>query len=70
MSVYRTIGPLVCCPAIMLMICYSFYSYDTISDDTELKQRLEGITHLVEHPSQMQPPGTVAEEIRCVFEDI
>ena len=47
------------CPAIMLMICYFFYSYDTISDDTELKQRLEGITHLVEHPSQMQPPGNV-----------
>jgi len=35
----------------------SLYRYDEILEGEELKSRLEGITHLVEHPTQMKPPG-------------
>ena len=32
--------------------------YDTLGGDNSLRERLEGtITNLVEHPTQMQPPG-------------
>ncbi|XP_060559234.1 U4/U6 small nuclear ribonucleoprotein Prp3-like isoform X1 [Ruditapes philippinarum] len=32
-------------------------SYDALSENEDLKARLEGVTHLVEHPIQMKPPA-------------
>ena len=32
--------------------------YDGVPVNEELRERLEGVTHLVEHPIQMKPPGT------------
>ena len=34
-----------------------YYRYDSMPVGDELRERLEGVTHLVEHPTQMKPPG-------------
>jgi len=56
--VYKYKSPLL--SLLSYILCTSYCRYEAVLEGGELRSRLEGITHLVEHPIQMKPPGTQA----------